>query len=348
VRAFILSFDPRGFRAGLALMGLLALGIVLGSRGLAHFDLALLPYTFGVLIATFMVGYRYAVWLQRPATAVYWARGWELLFRKGERTRNLLYFAGQLVDGFAAQRFIKSRSSVRWVAHFCFAWGCMIAAAVTFPLVFGWLHFETRPNDLQWYRVVLFGFPVHEFHTASIERYVMFNLLNLSALLVTIGTAIALDRRLRDTRTAARQQFGNDIVPLLLLLAISLTGLMLTFSMHALHGYAYPQISLVHALVVTGTLLYLPFGKLFHVFQRPAQISVAFYKRANASAAPARCASCNEAFAGAMHVADLKDVLGRLDFAFARPGGGVHHYADVCPRCRRRLFGLAQGQAMGR
>src|SRR5690349_6819750 len=46
--------------------------IVLGSRDLAHFDAALVGYTFATLFATFGIAYRYAMWLQRPPTALYW------------------------------------------------------------------------------------------------------------------------------------------------------------------------------------------------------------------------------------------------------------------------------------
>src|SRR5688572_15591249 len=240
---FLRSLDPKGLRAGLVTMALVAGGIALGSRGLRDYDLALLPYTFGVLFASFTIAYRYAVWLQRPSTAVYWKSGWQMIFRRGDVVRNLVFLARSVGDSMFAQRFIKHRGQMRWVAHFCFAWGCVIAGAVTFPLVFGWIHFETRPTDTHWYQVVVLGQVVQEFHTASITRYVMFNLLNLSAVLVIVGVVLALHRRLKDAEAAARQQFGNDIVPLLLLLAISLTGLMLTFSMHALGGEGYAAIS---------------------------------------------------------------------------------------------------------
>jgi hypothetical protein len=56
---------------------ILAALIVLGSRNLAHFDAALVGYTFAVLFATFGITYRYAMWLQRPPTALYWRRGWQ-------------------------------------------------------------------------------------------------------------------------------------------------------------------------------------------------------------------------------------------------------------------------------
>ena len=49
--------------------------IVAGSRNLSHFDAPLVAYTFASLFAAFGIAYRYAMWLQRPPTAVYWRRG---------------------------------------------------------------------------------------------------------------------------------------------------------------------------------------------------------------------------------------------------------------------------------
>jgi hypothetical protein len=45
-----------------------------------------------------------------------------------------------------------------------------------------------------------------------------------------------------------------------------------------LRGYGYEFLSITHAVTVILTLLWLPFGKFFHIFQRPAQIGVSFYK----------------------------------------------------------------------
>src|SRR6478736_5565874 len=67
---------------------LLGILIVIGSRNLAHFDAALVAYTFSVLFSTFGLTYRYAMWLQRPPTALYWRRGWQAFFRRGWRLRN--------------------------------------------------------------------------------------------------------------------------------------------------------------------------------------------------------------------------------------------------------------------
>jgi nitrate reductase gamma subunit len=156
--------------------------------------------------------------------------------------------------------------------------------------------------------------------------------------MVIIGAAFSLHRRLRNEGSAARQQFGNDLLPLLLLLAISVTGLLLTFSMHALGGAAYPVLSLIHAFTVSATLLYIPFGKFFHIFQRPLQIGVILHHRADAT--PATCRSCGEPFAGAKHVEDLKAVL-------AQSGIQDVSRLEICPRCKRRELGtvLSRGRA---
>lgn len=54
-------------------------------------------------------------------------------------------------------------------------WGCLIAVAITFPLVFGWLHFETLPDDLGWYRVYAFGFPTIAFPIHSLFGFLLFH-----------------------------------------------------------------------------------------------------------------------------------------------------------------------------
>jgi len=183
---------------------------------------------------------------------------------------------------------------------------------------------------------MLFGLCVGEFSTQSLLRYVMFNLLNVSAVMVITGVALSLHRRLREAGSMSRQQFGNDIVPLLLLLAISLTGLMLTFSSHFLHGAGYTELSLVHAVTVSATLIYIPFGKFFHIVQRPLHLAVILYRRDNEAAPPARCRRCGEGFAGAMHIADLKSVLAENGFKLD---------LDLCPKCKRKRVGLAHARA---
>ena len=130
------------------------------------------------------------------------------------------------------------------------------------------------------------------------------------------------------------------MLPLLLLFAISLTGLMLTASYTWMKGYAYEFLAILHAVVVIITLLWLPFGKLFHIFQRPAQLGVSFYKDAGRAGDQAHCLRCGTPFASTMMIADLTVVERQLGFTYELPHGA--HYQQVCSRCRRALFGLSQ------
>jgi hypothetical protein len=108
-----------------------------------------------------------------------------------------------------------------------------------------------------------------------------------------------------------------------------------------MRGYAYEFLAILHAATVIVTLLWLPFGKLFHVFQRPAQLGVGFYKDEGARGEQARCLRCDQPYAAVGMVGDLTTVERELGFTYEMGDGA--HYQQVCPRCRRALFGLAQG-----
>ena len=323
-----------------AVTALLAAAIVVGSRNLAHFDAALVGYTFATLFATFGISYRYAMWLERPPTRMYWKRGWQA-FRDGGIAGNLARLGRRGAVDVAGNRFIFMRSRLRGVAHWLIMWGCIIAAAITFPLVWGWVHFETVPDRIDRYRTFVFGLPVQEFPVDSLLAFVIFHGLVWASFLVIAGVMLAFRRRMIDHGAAATQQFAQDILPLLLLFAISVTGLMLTASYTWMRGYGYEFLALLHAITVIVTLVWLPFGKLFHIFQRPAQLGVGFYQDLGARGEQAMCRRCNQPFAPAMMVRDLTTVERELGFAYELAQGG--HYQEVCPKCRRALFGLAQG-----
>src|SRR5262245_32600669 len=101
--------------------------IIIGSRNLAHFDAALVGYTFATLFAVFGIAYRYAMWVQRPPTALYWKRGWQLFARPHYLGHNLLEFGRRFALGFLLNRFIWRRSRERWLAHWLIMWGCVAA-----------------------------------------------------------------------------------------------------------------------------------------------------------------------------------------------------------------------------
>jgi nitrate reductase gamma subunit len=318
---------------------LLVAAIAVGSRNLQNFDPALVIYTFATIFATWGVAYHYAVWLQKPPTQLYWRRGWQLFFQRG-----WFYGLGQIValtqTHLLSQGFIRRRSRLRWWMHQCLFWGCLLAVAITFPLVFGWIHFGSLPDDQMTYVTYLFGFPTASFRIRTIFSWLIFHGLDLSAVLVLTGIALSLWRRMLDRSARAVQSFAMDFLPLILLFAISVTGLALTVSTLWLRGSFYEFLAILHAVTVIAALLYLPFGKFFHIFQRPAQLGVKLYEGAGRKDGGTHCLRCGQRFASRMHIDDLKQVLLRLGFDYQLDARA--HWQELCPPCKRRTLAAAQ------
>ena len=316
--------------------GLTAL-VIIGSRNLEHFDSALFGYTVASVVAFGAIFFRYAIWLQRPATRIYFRRGLELFFQRKKLAKNTAQAAKTVATSLVAQKFIFKRGTMRWLMHFLIMWGCVIAAAITFPLVFGWVHFELE-GELG-YRAYLFGFPLSVMQGRNVFAWLVFHGLDISAIMVIAGCAIAIQRRLKDRGAIAYQSFLLDFTPHLMLIAISVSGLMLTASSLWFEGYMYSFVALVHQATVIMTLFYLPFGKLFHIVQRPASIGVELYQARSKEMQQAVCPRCGTMFAGQMWIDDLKKVVGELGFDYRMENGQT--LQDYCPRCKRIMRGLA-------
>ncbi|MEX0665754.1 MAG: MFS transporter [Acidimicrobiia bacterium] len=336
--------DPRALAFGALATAVTVLLVVLGSSGLRWFDSALVAYLVGTLFAIFGVVYRYTVWLQRPPTARLHRRGWEAMWRRGRRGANARMAPGLVAKNLLGQTFIRKRSPSRWFAHQLIFWGCILAALVTFPLTFGWLHFESVGQDSEQHRAYLAGFGTFEFDSTSVLGFLIFHALDIAAFLVIAGVIIFLRRRLHDPGALAVER-SNDFLALAGLFAVSITGLMLTVSSLWMDGRFYTFLTTTHALTVILGLMYIPFGKLFHIFQRPANIGVAFYKRDAAAGPQQTCRECTEPYASRLQVDDLKAVLPKVGFDYTLADGG--NWQDVCPRCRRALFAHAQTQRVG-
>lgn len=319
------------------------IGVFLGSGGLRWFDAALAGYLIGVLMCVFATVYRYLVWLQRPPTARLNQRGWELFRSRGRVGRNAVGLVGLVGTNLLAQGFIRRRSTVRWAAHQLVFWGCILAAAVTFPLTFGWIHFESVGQDGGRYRAFLFGVGTGAFQAESVVGFLIFHLLNIAAFLVIAGVLVFLYRRLRDPGALAVEREG-DFLALAGLFAVSVTGLFLTASSLWLEGRFYSFLNNLHALTVILGLLYIPFGKLFHIFQRPANLGIHLYRDAGREGPQHECRRCGEPFASQMQMQDLKDVLPMVGFDYSSPEG---HWQDTCPACRRASVCLAQTARVG-
>ena len=335
-------FDSKALLAGALTSFLLILTIYYGSHQMRDFDHALKWYTVASVLAAFAVSYRFTVWAQRPPSRMYFKRGLSLLLKHP----GIIFSAGS--KNFAAQDFIRQRSSYRWIMHLCLSGGCTLAFAITFPLSFGWIHFF--PADLgETYIVHVFGYAVRSFSIHSVEAFLMFNVLNISAVLVLIGITMATWRRLTNAGLKAVQTFTEDILPLIIIFAVAATGLMLTASYKYFGGQGHSFISLVHWVTVVSLLFYIPFGKLFHIVQRTCSLCVSLYKKEGQQSEQAICQTCKQPFASQMHVDDLKTVLDELGFnyRFQTPQGEVH-YQDNCPSCRRKLLVVSQGRTLQR
>jgi hypothetical protein len=271
---------------------------------------------------------------------MYWERGWQI-WREEGILRSTLKLLSLAVTNIFGQTFIRKRSRLRWWMHQLLFWGCLLAVAITFPLVFGWIAFGTRPDDQMTYVTYLFGFPVASFRVRTVLSWLLFHGLDISAVLVLAGIALSLWRRLRDRGALALQDFSSDFLPLIMLFAISVTGLALTASTLWLRGAFYGFLSILHAITVIGALLYLPFGKFFHIFQRPAQLGVKLYQEAGARDPGVACARCGQPFASRLQMEDLERVLPELGFDY-RIGGPAGTWQRLCPPCKRTTLAAAQ------
>ena len=107
-------------------------------------------------------------------------------------------------------------------------------------------------------------------------------------------------------------------------MAISVTGLLLTFSSWLLEGRSYDFLAIAHMATVVLTLVFIPFGKFFHVIQRPAGVGVEIYKRSALGSDVFPCRRCGEPLEAKAFVADLKQTMDELELGFSR-------WAETCP-----------------
>lgn len=336
------TFNTKALLIATAVSALIIVFVFYGSRKLQNFDAALITYLFGTVFAFFGIVYRYSVWLQRPPTWMYFKRSLQFLFT-GKILSHLWFLGKESVGNIAVQKFIYPRSKYRWFAHFCIALGCMSAFAITIPLTFGWIHFTLAPNSISIYEAHFFGFKMMDFKIGSFLAFLIFHALNWSSWLVIIGSVYYLRRRLTNPGLIATQSFEGDLLPLILLIAISVTGLCLTYSYQFMKGFAYDFLAVIHAVTVIMFLIWIPFGKFFHIIQRPAQIGAHIYKKEGVKRGMAVCPHTGEEFATQLHIDDLKIVTKQLGFDFTHEDGTSH--LDLSPEGKRSRLAQAHLKA---
>jgi hypothetical protein len=369
-----LSLRTRCILAGVLAAAGLTLLVALGSRGFHWFDAALIGYAVASIFAIAAVTYKYSFWLARPPTGRYWRRSWGL-FLSYENFRQYTLLIPKAIGDLFAQQFIRKRGLYRWITHQCIFWGVLLSCAITFPLTFGWYRFTQTPTGL--YQIWIFGFPFFTTPVNTFFAFLLFHALDLTALLLFMGLVLAFHRRFHDLALISVQRFGFDIVPLALLMAITVTGLALTADSTWLGGSYYWYISLTHESVVVLWLISLPFGKFFHLIERPATVGIELYWRTGEGTEMQRCARCGEEFAPVRFIQDLKKTLSDVGENYSlqrrtapqqlvQPQAGsvedttvdvdgtkmsMHTgslwWQDICPTCKRVMRAQANLAALG-
>lgn len=319
--------------AGAIAAATLTTAVYVGSDALRNFDAALIGYATATILLTFGVVYRYAMWVQTPPTRRFLLEGWRA-FLSFENFRRFPAMVPRGIVGYLGfQTFIKRRGAARWLAHQSLFWGVVVATLVTFTLSWGWIHFEsTLSGD---YRMFVFGLNVFRFDPFTWWGWITFRILDVTAVLVIAGCGYFLWRRMRDREASSGQRLGYDFVPLIALVAISVTGLLLTFSSTLLEGAGYGFLAILHMGVVVLSLIFIPFGKFFHVIQRPATVGVHMFKRTSQDReGVVPCARCGAPLEGAAFVRNLQETMDELGLAY-------RELVETCPRCKR----VERGQA---
>jgi len=319
-----------------------ALAIYAGSRGLRYFDAALVGYATATVVLAFGVVYRYAVWVSSPPARLYLRRGWQAFFSWRNFRRLPTAVPRSVLAYLGFQTFLRARGRSRWLAHQLVFWGVVLATLITFPLTFGWLAFLSDSATGPAYTIYVLGFRTVTFDALSLLGWVVFHGLDIAAVMVLAGCGWFLWRRFRHREATIGQRFGYDFFPLVGLVAISVTGLLLTFSSWLLEGRSYDFLAIAHMATVVLTLVFIPFGKFFHVIQRPASVGVEIYKRASLERDGVfLCRRCGQPLEAKAFVADLKQTMDELELGFSE-------WAETCPRCKRVQRGQAYLDAVKR
>ena len=245
--------------------------------------------------------------------------------------------AGTLVNNILLNRFIFRRSLWRGLQHFLLMWGIFGSFAITVPLVFGWLHFEAIGETH--YRVIFFELPLWTMPVHGLLAGLIYHGLSTFAVITLVGISMVIIRRLTDKDAKVDQRAEYDMFPLWLILAVTVTGLGLTVSHGWAGGWGYPSISVIHQITVVFLLLYLPFGKLFHIPMRGLSIGTEVYHEVEAHEGLLACARCAKTYATKAQIQDVIAVLKESGQTLLAADGKTH-LAEYCPECRRVIRGL--------
>jgi hypothetical protein len=142
---------------------------------------------------------------------------------------------------------------------------------------------------------------------------------------------MAMYRRVTDEKKIVEQSKEYDFFPLILLIAISITGSLLTVSALWMEGAFYYGIGLAHQITVIVFLLYFPFSKFWHLPLRFLAVVVPMY---HALEEQKQCARCGSEYATTTQIKDVQLALQNRHLSVPIEQTNLH-FSDMCSECRR-------------
>ncbi|MDE5415916.1 MFS transporter [Alkalihalobacterium chitinilyticum] len=317
---------------------LLIISMWIGTKQFSHVDMMLFGYLISSFVFAIGMTVRICAWSMRPATHQVLKRTIQNLKARKRQKRNFKSVMQTLVDNILFQKFIFKRGIYRGIQHWLVAWGCIGSFAITFGLTFGWMHFKLV--DATTYQLVVMGYPMIKMAADGLFAELVFNGLNITALMVLGGVVMMMIRRQRDKGVQVTQRFEFDLFPLYMLLAVTVSGLLLTVSYKFLDGFIHSYLALFHQFTVVIFLVYFPFGKLFHLPIRPLAVAVPMNYQEQLKVDTRPCKKCGTTYSSDDQIDDVKDILGAQAFDLQLKDGS--YLADYCPSCRRRMRVMSQ------
>ncbi|WP_052427491.1 hypothetical protein [Neobacillus niacini] len=320
-----LLFSKKSARNVFIVLVVVFFSIYIGSEQFGYFDMALYGYLWATILCFVLLTIRITSWTLRPPTRRLWKQGIKMMFS----AKGLAFVLKTLYTNIGEQKFIRNRSVYRWAQHMFISWGVLFSFGITFALVLNWLHFElVEPKT---YAAVVFGIPLFRMGVDSPLAIAIYHGLNWTGIAVIIGCGMALYRRVTDEKKIVEQSKEYDFFPLFLLIAISITGSLLTVSALWMEGAFYLGIGLAHQITVIVFLLYFPFSKFWHLPLRFLAVIVPMY---HAMGEQKQCARCGIEYATATQIKDVQLALEKRHLTVPIDQTTLH-FSDLCSQCRR-------------
>lgn len=297
-----------------------------------HIDLAILGYKVACILCAVGLLYRLSVWFRCPPNRTLWdrsAHAWPSTSLRGWFTT----LVRSVVTRLVFQTYIIRRGWLRWLTHFSIVWGVAIAGGGSL-LARTWGITSCSSVNQQTYRALFFDVPLFDFRANSVLAFLVLNAINLGSLLLLGGLVLALWQRYTVRRIETAERPREHLGTLYLLLTVTVSGLLLAISFNFLEGFGYDQFVYLHEIVVVFGLLWLPFGKLFHLAVSPAAVALDLTERAG-HVESSRCSCCHRTLSAVWRPSDLRDTLASAGIALRKGGLGPTELT-LCPICRQR------------